>query len=142
MVSKLIIGFTAMISCTVIGNLLFKIGATESNSQASLFGLFSINSLIGLFFFACSVLIYAWLLKLVPLNVAQAFASAQFVAVILASSMFLSEEIPFIRWLGIAFIALGIVLVGFTTKVSASEIAQRNLNQEINPSTYSKASES
>ena len=46
---------------------------------------------------------------------AQAFAATQFIAVILASSLLLSEPIPFARWIGIGLIACGIAVVGTTT---------------------------
>jgi drug/metabolite transporter (DMT)-like permease len=59
-------------------------------------------------------LIYAWILAFLPLNVAQSFTAAQFIAVILASAVFLSEPIPVARWLGIALIFVGILVVSLT----------------------------
>jgi undecaprenyl phosphate-alpha-L-ara4N flippase subunit ArnE len=47
-----------------------------------------------------------------PLHAAQAFAAVQYVAVVLAASLLLRERIAPTSWLGIAFIAAGIVLVG------------------------------
>ena len=41
-------------------------------------------------------------------------AAIVFVAVILASALILSESIPPMRWLGIALIAAGVLLVGST----------------------------
>ena len=49
-----------------------------------------------------------------PLNIAQSFAAIQFIAVILASTLVLSEPIAIPRWIGIALIAIGIVIVGLT----------------------------
>jgi drug/metabolite transporter (DMT)-like permease len=64
--------------------------------------------------FAVSVLFYTLLLRTVPLNVAQSFTAAQFIAVVLASTVILSEPISTPRWAGIALIAAGIALVGWT----------------------------
>ena len=59
---------------------------------------------------------YILILQWLPLNVAQSFAAAQFIAVILASSWFLSEPIEPSQWLGIGLIALGIVVVGWSQR--------------------------
>ena len=77
--------------------------------------------LIGLCIFAIAALIYAWLLQWVPLNVAQSLAAAQFIAVILASSLVLSEGIPLRRWAGILLIATGILVVGLSTDFGPTE---------------------
>jgi drug/metabolite transporter (DMT)-like permease len=53
----------------------------------------------------------------VPLNIAQVFTSAQFVGVVVAASLVLGEPISLARWLGIACIGFGIVLVGATVNV-------------------------
>ena len=60
---------------------------------------------------------YAFLLHRVPLNIAQVFTSAQFVAVVVAASLVLSEPISPACWLGIACVGFGIALVGATTNV-------------------------
>ena len=57
-------------------------------------------------------MIYSWVLRWMPLNVAQSFTSIQFVAVILASSVIL-EPITVGRWIGIALIGAGIAVVSF-----------------------------
>ncbi len=109
---KIVLLFTAMITCTVIGNLLLKLGADSGNRM--MFGLLSIKSVIGLLFFGASVVIYAWVLQNVALNIAQSFAACQFIAVILASSWILSEPISLYRWIGIGLISAGILVVGAT----------------------------
>jgi hypothetical protein len=55
-------------------------------------------------------LFYARVLRLLPLNVAQSYAAAQFIAVILASKLILGEPIPLARWAGISLIAAGIIV--------------------------------
>ena len=115
---KMIAGLVAMISCTVVGNVFIKIGASGDDSSR-LFGLIAPQTILGVSFFVLALLFYAWVLKVLPLNVAQSFAAAQFVSVIIASSVFLAEPIPLIRWIGIALIAAGIVVVGVTASNGA-----------------------
>jgi drug/metabolite transporter (DMT)-like permease len=55
-------------------------------------------------------------LRRVPLNIAQVLAAAQFVGVVIAAGLVLGEPISPARWLGIACIGLGIVLVGLTAQ--------------------------
>src|SRR5262249_18157736 len=63
--------------------------------------------------FGSAGLIYAVVLRGVPLNVAQALMSGQFVGVIVAASLILREPISLLRWVGIGCISLGILLVGW-----------------------------
>jgi multidrug transporter EmrE-like cation transporter len=104
------VGLIAMIAFTVAANLLMKVGAERAASPL-LLGVLSWTTIAGLATFGISGLIYAWVLKTLPLNVALSFAAAQYVAVIVASRVVLSEPIPATRWLGIMFIALGILVV-------------------------------
>ncbi len=118
---KTIIALVAMISCTVVANLLLKTGAMVPTSERIFFELISWKMIIGMFVFGCAALIYAWLLHWLPLNVVQSFAAAQFVAVILASAIVLSESIPATRWIGILLISSGLILVGFTSDLNGSD---------------------
>ena len=111
---KAVIGIFIMISLIVLGNLLMKTGATSPASEKFLFGLFGWRSLSAMVLFAAALPVYAWLLKWIPLNVAQSFLAGQFLAVVLASAVILAEPISATRWVGIALIAIGIAWVGFT----------------------------
>ena len=82
--------------------------------SASWFQLQNWRLALGLFSLASAAVIYIFILQRVPLNVAQSFAAIQFVGVILGSSFMLSEEINAIQWTGIAFIACGIAIVGWS----------------------------
>ena len=113
-------GFALMLTCAVVGNLLMKIGTATAPSPA-LLGLWSWKTLAGFATFGFSGLVYAWLLKFLPLNVAQSFAAAQFVSIILASAIVLAEPIPPARWIGIALIIFGIVIVGATVDRTPTE---------------------
>lgn len=113
---RIFLTFLAMISCTVIANLLMKMGASGMDAGAAGFiaRLFSWRVMLGLGFFGTAAMIYLVILSWIPLNVAQSFAAAQFVAVILASSFVLSEPINSVQWVGITCIAFGIAVVGWT----------------------------
>lgn len=107
--------FIAMISCTVIANLLMKTGASASVEKGSLLDSFlDFRTIAGLASFAAAAILYVMLLRRLPLNVAQSFMSAQFVAVILASALVLGEHIAPVQWIGIGLIAAGIVTVGWS----------------------------
>lgn len=103
-----------MIICTVVANLLMKVGAGDNNS-AVLFGILSWRTFIGLATFASAAMLYSVVLKTLPLNLAQAYASAQFIAVICAAALLLGEPISPMRWAGIGCIALGIAIVASTS---------------------------
>ena len=118
---KIFLAFAVMISCTVAANLMMKTGAMVPVQERIILGILSWKSVIGLCIYAMAALIYAWLLQFVPLNVAQSFAAAQFIAVILASTLVLSEGIPLSRWAGILLIATGILVVGFSTDLGPAE---------------------
>ena len=109
-----LLGFVAVIACTVAANLMLKLGASVPEAQRVLFGLLGWKSAAGLALFGCGGIVYALLLRRVPLNVAQVFAAAQFVGVAITAGLVLGEPISPARWLGIACISLGIVLVGLT----------------------------
>ena len=103
-----------MLASTVLANLLMKIGA-DGPPEDRILGLLSPKTIAGLFFFGMAGLMYAFLLRLIPLNVAQSIMASQYLAVILAAALVLSEPIPPIRWVGILMIFIGIFVVTRTT---------------------------
>jgi drug/metabolite transporter (DMT)-like permease len=107
-------GFVAMISFTVAANIMLKIGAEVPPADRIFLGLLGWRSAAGLALFGCGGIVYALLLRRVPLNLAQVFAAMQFVGVALAASVVLGESISPLRWLGIGFICCGIALAGLT----------------------------
>ncbi len=111
---RTIAGFILVISLTVTANMMLKLGAAAPASERIFLGLFGWRSAAGLALFGCGGIVYALLLRHVPLNLAQVFAATQFVGVALAASFVLGESISSLRWLGIAFICCGISLVGLT----------------------------
>jgi multidrug transporter EmrE-like cation transporter len=107
---KGVVPLLAMILCTVAANLLMKLGSQDAPSPL-LLGLVSWRTVLGLATFGLGGLFYAAALRFLPLNLAQSYAAAQFVAVILASRLVLGETVPAARWLGISMIMIGIIIV-------------------------------
>lgn len=112
---KIALTFLTMIACTVVANLLMKIGASGMDAGAAGFmaRLFSWRVMLGLSVFGASAMLYLLILSWIPLSVAQSFAAAQFIAVILASWIILAEPIAAMQWLGMGLIAIGIAVVGW-----------------------------
>ena len=106
----------AMITFTVIANLLLKTGAVSGREAGGAWWEQILNWRVIAAFasFAVAVFFYALVLRDVPLNVAQSFTAAQFVAIVLASAFVLGEPITGVRWAGMALIACGIAIVGWS----------------------------
>ncbi len=102
-----------MVSFTVLANLLMKVGSQDAPSPL-FFGLLSWKSVWGLVAFGFAGLCYAAALRYLPLNVAQSFGAAQYIAVILAAKLILDEPVMFQRWVGISMIGLGIIVIAMT----------------------------
>jgi drug/metabolite transporter (DMT)-like permease len=112
--AKILTGFAGMIALTVAANLMLKLGAAATPAERVFFGVLGWKSAAGLALFGCGGILYAVLLRSVSLNLAQVFAATQFVGVVLAAALILGEPISPARWVGIAFVSLGILLVGLT----------------------------
>jgi drug/metabolite transporter (DMT)-like permease len=115
---KVILGFIFMIGCTVAANLLLKLGAIAPHRERIL-SVANWKTIVGFIIFAFAGIIYSWILAYLPLNVAQSYTSAQFIAVILASALLLSEPISAAQWFGIILIFAGILVVSINRGLSA-----------------------
>ena len=113
---RTLLAVAGMVAFTVIANLLLKTGAVMGREAGGAWWAQLLNWRIAAGFasFAVAALFYTVVLRTVPLNVAQSFTAAQFVAIVLASAIVLSEPITGMRWLGIALIASGIAIVGWS----------------------------
>lgn len=107
--------FVGMISGMVSANLLLKIGSGVTTSRffnlhpaANLYVVGSMAS------FAIAFGFYFLILRTTPLNVAQSFAAAQFIAIIVVANLVLGEPIGLLRWGGILAITLGILLISLS----------------------------
>jgi drug/metabolite transporter (DMT)-like permease len=67
--------------------------------------------LAGLALYGLGALAWIVVLSRLDLNVAYPFLALNFVLITIISRVVLSETVPELRWVGIAFICLGILLV-------------------------------
>ncbi|MBV9860321.1 MAG: hypothetical protein JO038_09505 [Alphaproteobacteria bacterium] len=113
---RILLGLVAVVGFAVAANVMLKLGAGATQAERIIFGLLGWQTACGLALFGCGGMIYAVLLRWVPLNVAQAITAAQFIGVVLSASLVLSEPISPVRWVGIGCIAAGILVVGLTAQ--------------------------
>lgn len=102
-------------TCTVLANLSLKLGAQRQADLASWpSNMINMQVVIGAAWFALAFLFYALVLRRLPLSLAQAIFSVQFVLVILAANWVLHESVGGMRWLGIALMAVGLLVVSLS----------------------------
>jgi drug/metabolite transporter (DMT)-like permease len=111
---KFALGMMAIVACTVVANVLIKHGAVSEDSPKFVLGILGWPGLAGLCFYAVGALVYAWILKWVPLHLAQVIVATQFIGVILAAWWVFSEQINPVQWGGIVLIAAGILITGWS----------------------------
>jgi drug/metabolite transporter (DMT)-like permease len=68
----------------------------------------------GLVLFGVSALVWLVVLSRASLSFAYPFAALTYITILLFDQFVLDEQVPLLRWAGVAFIALGIVLVSRT----------------------------
>lgn len=94
----------------VCASLLLKAGAADAPVPLFL-NFLSWRSFSGLLCFGIGGLGYAWLLRYVPLGVAQAVLSSQYIFTVLGAWLILHEHMDRIQVLGFLFVGIGIALV-------------------------------
>lgn len=107
------------ILCIACAEYYLKRGADETAAQGlsaamSLFGiaaLGSIQTIIGIVFYIIAFLLWMYALRTVPLALAFNFTALNQVLVPVSAWAFLHEKISPIRWLGIAVVTVGFVLL-------------------------------
>ena len=109
----------ASMACTVVGNLLLKVGSGQKGvSSIWPVSLLNLQTFLGAIAFCLAMIFYIMVLKRTALNLAQSIFAAQFVLVILAANFVLNEPIGLYRWVGIALIALGMIVVAVAPATS------------------------
>lgn len=97
---------------TVLANLSLKVGVQRQGDLVSRpFTLINTHVALGAASFALAFLFYALVLRRLPLSLAQAIFSVQFVFGVLAANLVLHESIGTARWMGIALVAAGLLVV-------------------------------
>jgi multidrug transporter EmrE-like cation transporter len=71
---------------------------------------------VGLFLFGISALFWLVVLSRVDLSLAYPFVGISYVIVVALGRFMFHENVPPLRWLGVAVIAVGIALIGFSSK--------------------------
>ena len=103
--------------CVAIYELLLKRGASETadpNSSWSWTGLTGLGSIyvwIAIVFVIVSLITWLYVLRYLPLSVAFPISQAVHVLVPLGSWLVLGENIVTMRWIGIALVSLGLLIV-------------------------------
>lgn len=111
--------FASMI-CTVIGNLLLKIGSGERGvSSIWPLSMLNLHTFLGALAFVMAMILYLMVLKRTALNLAQSIFALQFVLVVFAAHLILGEPIGFYRWIGIALIATGLLVIAISPGTTA-----------------------
>ena len=105
--------FIAMLSTSTflgaVGQIFFKLGVTNGALPLIIAFLF-----IGLFAYFVSSLIYIYVLTRTQLSWAYGFGGLAYVFASLIAFLFLGEQVPILRWAGIAAIAIGTALIGLS----------------------------
>ena len=105
------------IACVAIYELLLKRGAAETadpNSSWSWTGLSGLGSIyvwIAIVFVILSLITWLHVLRYLPLSIAFPISQAVHVLVPIGSWLILGENIITLRWIGIAFVSLGLAVV-------------------------------
>jgi drug/metabolite transporter (DMT)-like permease len=105
------------VACVTVYELLLKRGAAETANLSStwswtgLTGLASIYVWIAIVFVIVSLITWLYVLRYVPLSIAFPISQAVHVLVPLGSWLVLGENIVNLRWIGIAFVSLGLAVV-------------------------------
>ena len=105
------------VTCVTIYELLLKRGAAATanpNSTWSWTGLSGLGSIyvwIAIVFVILSLITWLYVLRYLPLSIAFPISQAVHVLVPLGSWLILGENIVTLRWVGIAFVSLGLAVV-------------------------------
>lgn len=68
----------------------------------------------GLALFGVSAVFWLVVLSKVPLSFAYPFVGLSYIVIVLVARIVLHEHVPPLRWVGVAVVALGIAIVGFS----------------------------
>lgn len=73
---------------------------------------------IGLLLFGVSALFWLVVLSRVDLSLAYPFVGLSYVVIVALARFIFHEQVPALRWIGVTIIAVGIVLIGFSSKTA------------------------
>lgn len=97
------------------GQVAFKqgIGAVQGRSPLGLVAEAMATPLVwsGFLAYGASLLIWLWVLSKVPLSLAYPMVALGYIAVVVISAWFLGERVTMVRWVAVAVIAGGVLLL-------------------------------
>lgn len=107
------------ISTSVIAQTVIKMGISQPDNEIGASGLLSLvvtifqspMILVGLGLYGIGALSWIAVLGRLDLSYAYPFLALNFVLITLVSRLVLGETVPTLRWLGLGFICVGIVIV-------------------------------
>lgn len=99
-----------VVAINVCASLFLKAGAMDQPSRLFL-GILGWRSFLGLACFGLGGLAYAFLLRWVPLYIAQAVLASQYIFTVLGAWLILNERFDFIQGLGFIIAGIGIAMV-------------------------------
>lgn len=73
---------------------------------------------IGLILFGVSALFWLVVLSRVDLSLAYPFVGISYVVIVALARFIFNEQVPTLRWIGVSVIAIGIALIGFSSKTA------------------------
>lgn len=100
----------------VCGQILFKLGSSEKkiSTLSDLISLvFSPIILLALVLYACTTLLWLYILSRVKLSYAYPIQALAFPIVLVMSAMIFHEQIPLNRWIGVIIIFAGVYIAIF-----------------------------
>lgn len=104
----LIVLFCALLGAS--GQLLFKLASPEfSFNPLTWFKNFYF--LLGIFFYAISAILFVWALKYSNLSILYPIIATSYVWVTIFATLILKEPFPILKWVGIALIIIGVILI-------------------------------
>lgn len=74
---------------------------------------------VGLILFGVSALFWLIVLSRVPLSLAYPFVGFSYIVVVAVARFVFNEHVSGLRWLGVAVVALGIALIGLSSRTAS-----------------------
>jgi undecaprenyl phosphate-alpha-L-ara4N flippase subunit ArnE len=114
MTISLVVLILASIALDVGGQLFFKYGMNTLSDRSLARAIVVPWLWAGVATYAVELVIWLWVLAHVRLTIAFPCASLSYCGVVVGSRLFLGESVPRQRWIAVALITVGVVLVGAT----------------------------
>ncbi len=95
-----------------------RIGSAEAGALGTYLGRAAHEPRLwfGLALFGVSAMFWLVVLSRVPLSLAYPFVGLSYIAVVVLSRFALGEEVPALRWIGVAVVGAGLVLIGLSAR--------------------------